>query len=173
MLLTCLCSKRCFYEYVSRYQTQPGSSLRLCSAVDTMQPHFPRFETYQRLFPWASSTWPPYLLSNRLNDGKKLQEQALFFTLGEMLDNCECLSKEKKVMKWTTSNFSWREVRKTSVQCKCTHKQPQSSNLSATGWFIKATTTGISDMQLNKDLMKILQRLCNTITCTYLPFWKA
>lgn len=43
-----------------------------------MQPHFPQFEIHQELLPRVSSTWPPYLLSNTLNDGKMLQEQIRF-----------------------------------------------------------------------------------------------
>ncbi len=40
-----------------------------------MQLHFPRFEIRQKLFPRVSSTWPSYLFSSTLNDGKIQQEQ--------------------------------------------------------------------------------------------------
>lgn len=153
-----------FCEYVSGYQTRPGTPLRWCSA-----PTFLGLKYTRKLPPWVSSTWPPYLLSNTLNDGKILQAQTLFF----MLVICLPVGKGKCNVMSISPSTEKKLGKPASTASALINSHKKSSDLSGISWFGKATTRHFWHVQLNKDLVKILQSLSNIITRRYLPSWQA
>lgn len=109
--------------------------------------HAPGFEIYQKLLPRVSSTWPPYLLSNTLSDGKMMQEQTRFLMLVICLPVVNVLARQKMEMSEPcTSNFDRREWKQMFAAKALVNSHKRSSELIAISWFRRVTTTGISDM---------------------------